>query len=231
MYLFILMQIKHYLWKTKHDPLITKHEERKSIYTSPDEVPEELKKPQNADIYYSSVINLERGMDRNDRKLIEQELPEQVLVDGGNFELSPMYHAIFLDDLLDLFNIHHAFDRNLPNGLKERIPLMMNWLDAMCHPDGEISFFNDASLGVVPISGVRTLFFALFGEESTRHKLKNESHRLLDLSDSGYSRVDIGNAVALIDRAPIGPDYLPGHAHADTFSFDSCSLRKTLMEA
>ena len=65
------MQIKHYLWKTKHDPLITKHEERKSIYTSPDEVPEELKDVKVDTHAY--IINLERGMDRNDRKLIEQE--------------------------------------------------------------------------------------------------------------------------------------------------------------
>ena len=28
------------------------------------------------------------------------------------------------------------------------------------------------------------------------------------------------DAVAIIDRAAIGPDYLPGHAHADTLSFE-----------
>jgi uncharacterized heparinase superfamily protein len=32
--------------------------------------------------------------------------------------------------------------------------------------------------------------------------------------------VQLGNAVALIDRAAVGPDYLPAHAHADTFSFE-----------
>jgi uncharacterized heparinase superfamily protein len=30
----------------------------------------------------------------------------------------------------------------------------------------------------------------------------------------------MGDAVALIDRAAIGPDYLPSHAHADTLSFE-----------
>jgi uncharacterized heparinase superfamily protein len=29
-----------------------------------------------------------------------------------------------------------------------------------------------------------------------------------------------GPAVALLDVAPIGPDYLPGHAPADTLSFE-----------
>ena len=44
--------------------------------------------------------------------------------------------------------------------------------------------------------------------------------RIIDLPESGYSRVNINDAVALIDRAAIGPDYLPGHAHADTLSFE-----------
>ena len=41
-------------------------------------------------------------------KIINDELKEQVLNDGGHFELSPMYHAIFLEDLLDLINILQA---------------------------------------------------------------------------------------------------------------------------
>ncbi len=40
------------------------------------------------------------------------------------------------------------------------------------------------------------------------------------LRDSGYVRLAAGPAVALLDVAPIGPDYLPGHAHADTLSFE-----------
>ena len=40
------------------------------------------------------------------------------------------------------------------------------------------------------------------------------------LKDSGYIRLVHGPAVALLDVAPVGPDYLPGHAHADTLSFE-----------
>ena len=50
------------------------------------------------------------------QKIIDKELLEQVLNDGGNFELSPMYHSIFLEDLLDLVNIHHIYDK-------------INWMD------------------------------------------------------------------------------------------------------
>ena len=38
--------------------------------------------------------------------------------------------------------------------------------------------------------------------------------------ESGYIRLTSKNAVALLDVALVGPDYLPGHAHADTLSFE-----------
>jgi uncharacterized heparinase superfamily protein len=40
------------------------------------------------------------------------------------------------------------------------------------------------------------------------------------LKESGYVRVQKGDAFLLVDAAPIGPSYLPGHAHADTLSFE-----------
>jgi len=158
-------------------------------------------------------------------RLVERELPEQVLEDGGNFELSTMYHLIFLEDILDLVNIHHTYGRALPEGVQERIVSMFHWLETMCHPDGEISFFNDAALGVTPsVDEIRDYLdrisgFAGFslGKKSPVNPVKRF---LVDLPDSGYSRVEMGDAVALVDRAAVGPDYLPGHAHADTLSFE-----------
>ena len=34
--------------------------------------------------------------------IYEREIPRQILADGGHFELSPMYHAIILEDFLDV---------------------------------------------------------------------------------------------------------------------------------
>ena len=33
------------------------------------------------------------------------EIPEQILIDGANFELSPMYHSLMLVDMLDMLNL------------------------------------------------------------------------------------------------------------------------------
>ena len=42
-------------------------------------------------------------------KIVNDELEEQILDDGGNFERSPMYHSIFLEDLLDIINISKVY--------------------------------------------------------------------------------------------------------------------------
>ena len=154
--------------------------------------------------------------------LVVKELQEQVLVDGGNFELSPMYHMIFLEDLLDLINIHRAFDQRPPKGLEDKVAPMFNWLAAMCHPDGEISFFNDAAIGVTPsVCEMQRYGIELLGSDQIRvENTQNDDCHFVDFPASGYSRVQMGSAVTLIDRAAIGPDYLPGHAHADSLSFE-----------
>ncbi len=157
-----------------------------------------------ADAWYKASLNI-----------IKRELPEQVLTDGGNFELSTMYHAIFLEDLLDIVNLHRAFDRELPVGIKSIIPKMLHWLSVMCHPDGEISFFNDAAIGVSPSVSELFQYAQRLDFEIIKPKMG-----LTVLPDSGYSRIEGNEAVILIDRAAVGPDYLPAHAHADTLSFE-----------
>jgi uncharacterized heparinase superfamily protein len=148
-------------------------------------------------------------------KILARELQVQVLPDGGNFELTPMYHSIFLEDLLDLFNIHKSFKRQMPDKLINKISSMFIWLRAMCHPDGEISFFNDSALGIAP-----NLIDLENYAKRLNIDLSYDSNDLTHLSDSGYVRVQKDDIVAIMDVAEVGPSYMPGHAHADTLSFE-----------
>jgi len=152
--------------------------------------------------------------------ILRRELPEQILPDGGHFELSPLYHTLALEDLLDLANVGQAFPGTLDPALNEAVAQragpMRSWLAAMCHPDGEISFFNDAAMGIAPSPTELEAYAARLNLPS----LAPLSSRAICLKDSGYIRLEDGPAVALIDVARIGPDYLPGHAHADTLSFE-----------
>ena len=153
------------------------------------------------------------------QKIIANEIREQVLADGGHFERSPMYHAIFLEDLLDLLNLANAFHDVIPNETVEywrkTAGKMLHWLDGMTHSDGEIAFFNDAALGVVPNP---SKLFAYAERLSVGFERVNA--RVTHFIDSGYLRLSEKNALAIFDVAKIGPDYLPAHAHADTLSFE-----------
>lgn len=154
-------------------------------------------------------------------RILAREVPEQILPDGGQFELSPMYHALALEDMLDLVNITRAAAlpprwRAQADDWEGRIEGMRRWLSAMCHPDGEISFFNDAAIGIAPSPAELELYAARLGFAPSVETVAGCTR----LDDSGYVRLAGPGAVALLDVARIGPDYLPGHAHADTLSFE-----------
>ena len=155
-------------------------------------------------------------------QILDGQVPEQILPDGGHFELSPMYHALALEDMLDLCNLLNVYpDALTPPQHKtvidwpERIQNMQRWLAVMTHPDGKISFFNDATFGIAP---------EIFELDDYADRLgfghKDNQADMVWLPDSGYARLSRGKAVALLDMAKVGPDYLPGHAHADTLSFE-----------
>jgi uncharacterized heparinase superfamily protein len=152
--------------------------------------------------------------------IISEQLPEQILSDGGNFERSPMYHALFLEDLLDIVNAAASFPGLVPDralaAWRETASRMLAWLQGMVHPDGEISLFNDAAIGIAPSPDALGAYASRLGIAP----LPVVAPRFRYWADSGYIRLQSRDAVALLDVAPVGPDYLPGHAHADTLSFE-----------
>lgn len=165
--------------------------------------------------------------------ILERELPEQVLPDGGNFERSPMYHAIFLEDALDLLNIAGAYANQVPATLvaqwRDASLRMLDWLQGMTHPDGQIALFNDAAFGIAATADDLAAYAGrVLGTDAVLSGLRRRSAPCNDggnlclrqCADSGYIRLECADAVAILDVALIGPDYLPGHAHADTLSFE-----------
>lgn len=155
-------------------------------------------------------------------RILNREIPEQILPDGAHFERSPMYHSIILEDLLDLVNLARAYPGCVPDRVvenwRETAGRMLGWLLRMCHPDGEISFFNDAAFGIAPPPRELSAYASRLGLRAR-----------FEPFSSGYLRLEIGDAVCLFDAAPIGPDYQPGHAHSDTLSFELSSQGRRLI--
>jgi uncharacterized heparinase superfamily protein len=144
--------------------------------------------------------------------ILQRQLLEQMLEDGGHFERSPMYHSRVVWCLLTLLNTGERELAKLVRGPLER---GLRALSAMCHPDGQIALLNDSAIGIYTQNDLLHLGAKALGVtvESTQGSFA--------LSSTGYygSRTSKGHYL-ICDFAPIGPDYLPGHSHGDIFSFE-----------
>lgn len=162
---------------------------------------------------------------RKASEILLAESEEQILNDGGHFELSPMYHQQILSLFLDCVNL---IDNNkgifpeqekLVSILKSKISLMTGWLENITLPGGEIPLLNDSALGIYPDSAT---LYEYAGKLGVRPLKK-------PLDDSGYRRFAGSNYICIADAGRTGPEYIPGHAHADTFSFVLCIGEKQVV--
>lgn len=150
------------------------------------------------------------------------EIPEQILEDGANFELSPMYHSLILVDMLDMLNLSRAYplqvSSKLVSLLEYFIPKMLAFMEAMAHPDGGVSFFNDSVDGIAPAKAIIESYAKKL--EFGIRPLDFSKPQIIDSANSGYICATTDGNKLIFDASPIGPDYIPGHAHADTLSFE-----------
>lgn len=160
---------------------------------------------------------LAKGVD-----LVTSELAEQILADGAHFELSPMYHAILLEDVLDMINLANAIQNVIPDnvldGWSRYAVRMLRWQRQMLHPDQDIAFFNDAALGIARTPTEIEDYAASLGLA-----VEKPESQSAHLAASGYAVLKKGFFTVIADVAPVGPSYQPGHAHADTLSCE-CSV-------
>lgn len=158
-------------------------------------------------------------------RILDKELSKQFLADGAHFELSPMYHAILLWDICDLINVASM---SQISELNEHIRKWTNilskgivWLEHMVHPDKDISFFNDAAFNVAPsLKLIKTYANDVCKLFSIEPQLSDYPSCAFN-KDSGYASIYLSPLdKAILDLANVGPAFQPGHAHADTFSFE-----------
>lgn len=148
---------------------------------------------------------------RKGLSIFGRETPVQVLKDGGYFERSPMYHAIMLKGYLDIINILPKEHPDLPS-LTESAKQMTDFLVSVTHPDGNIALFNDSTHEIA----VSTPALAQYAQDLLNHRAR----KLSALEETGYFIHENPSIYLIIDGGPIGPDFLPAHAHADIFSYE-----------
>ncbi|UXC30024.1 heparinase II/III family protein [Aliarcobacter butzleri] len=147
------------------------------------------------------------------KDILEKELKEQILDDGGHFELSPMYHQLMLFRVLDCINLiknNSWKNKELLELLEKKASLMLGWLKNISYENGEIPLLNDSTNKIAPTS------IDLFNYA----KSLSINYKTSTMNQSGYRKITKENYECILDIGEIGASYIPGHAHADTFNFE-----------
>jgi uncharacterized heparinase superfamily protein len=151
---------------------------------------------------------------RKGERILRKELPEQILDDGGHFELSPMYHQLMLHRVLDGLNLvmsNPAIPCSIGGLLRNSPVKMLNWLRSISWKNGDIPMLNDSAPGIAPTTDQLTEYAGRLGIVATSG---------IRLKESGYRKFESPDYELLVDVGPIGASYIPGHAHADALSFE-----------
>ncbi len=151
-------------------------------------------------------------------RLLGSGARDQVLADGGHYELSPAYHARVLEVLVEGGLALRRVGYRLDSGYWPVLAGMTEWLESVLDPEGALPLFGDCwrSDAFRPrrfLAAVRDLLPGVAPESETRDRVGAGSG-LVFLGDP-----EQGHRL-LLDAGPTCPPRLPAHGHADTFSYE-----------
>ncbi len=149
--------------------------------------------------------------------LLRRELERQILSDGSHVERSPMYHALLLENVLDLLNVALASQGRAPQALVQALEdaaaRMLGAHAVWTHPDGEIALLGDAAFDIAHAPRVLSDYAASLGVDA-RAPASGQ------LVDAGVYRLEAGAFTLIATTGPPAPSHQPGHAHCDALSFE-----------
>jgi len=139
--------------------------------------------------------------------LLEAQVAEQVLADGCHYERTPHYHAIALQDLLE---VRALLGAHSPSWLGSAIARMAGFLDYLLPEDGALPLFGDT----------------WHGEPAPRRLLAEVGTTTPPATgvperSSGLVVLRSGRMHVVVRAGAHGPDFQLGHAHADLLSFEA----------
>ncbi|NYZ16859.1 hypothetical protein HL658_30305 [Azospirillum sp. RWY-5-1] len=141
-------------------------------------------------------------------RLLERELPRQVLPDGGHLERNPSSQLQALRHLIDLRAVLRTARVEVPESLQHAIDRMTPALRFFRHGDGGLALFNGAR------EEDAALVDAVLAHADARGRpLKSAPH-------TGFERLIAGRTLVLMDTGAPPPPGLDEHAHAGTLSLE-----------
>jgi uncharacterized heparinase superfamily protein len=149
-------------------------------------------------------------------RLFENELPAQILADGGHRARSPSVQLEVLRDMIDVRTILRTAQRPVPGALQDALERMAPMLRFFRHGDRRLALFNDA----VEEDGV------LVDLVLTRSEAKGRAP--MQAPHTGFQRLQAGQCLVLVDTGKPQPGF-DEHAHAGTLSFEMSHGRERMI--
>jgi uncharacterized heparinase superfamily protein len=152
------------------------------------------------------------------RRLLDWQLPQQFLPDGGHFERSATYHLALCAGLCETIELAGAAGRAVPAVWRETARRALGWARAVRAPDGTYPLFNDASLDAGP--AVDDVLALARGCGVDLDIAPGTSETLRALPDTGWLICASPSAWLCLDAGPDGAPHQGGHVHADALTFE-----------
>lgn len=175
---------------------------------------------------------------------LRAETDEQILADGGHFERTPGYHLVVLRDYLEIALLLERNGDGCPGWLRSSVQRQAEFLEQLLGPARRIPLLKDTAYDAAPDPGDvlaavarwlgghqvntkrepgRETFLCFGPTEETipgGRPAAPPDRGLAALRQTGFYvvRNDVEHGVFDVGRPC--PDYLPAHAHADTFSYE-----------
>lgn len=153
------------------------------------------------------------------RRLLDWQLPQQFLPDGGHFERSATYHLALCAGLCETIELAGAAGRAVPAVWRETACRALGWARAVRAPDGSYPLFNDASLDGGPTVD-QVLALARGGGLHPTEIGPAANGTLHTLPDTGWLICSSPSAWLCLDAGPDGAPHQGGHVHADALTFE-----------
>lgn len=135
---------------------------------------------------------------------LAEEVPAQILPDGGHFERSPYYHAQVLTDLTEVIELCSAMGAALPTEITRSVAMMRRYLDTLVPSPGTLPVFNDGARryprGPTPV--------------------QKDAEGIHELQSSGYVVARRGPFHLVMDVGHPAPRRLPAHGHCSLLSVE-----------
>ena len=141
-------------------------------------------------------------------RLLGKEIERQILRDGGHIGRNPGALVDFLLDMLPLRQVYSARGLHPPEALLRAIDRMIPMLRMMQHGDGALALFHGMS--ATPQDQLATV---LSHDDSSRTAPAKAPF-------SGYQRLDVDDALILVDCGLPPPPEFSARAHASALAFE-----------